>query len=1383
MADPIFPDLPDTLERYRAKYAGTAPDPNNVLYPALRAASPAARSALANVDLERIRRGQDPLTATQSALGVTAATRNRAVTPEPEPTSIFSAALSDLSSIVRSVPQLPAMFFKEARAFPDALSALPAALANEDGGGPLNTLGNVANLPGFRFIPGSFVAGAFGDPYTDPITGAEVTPEGVDTLTEHPLFTALDVLPFASKAARMSPQFRAAEAAYLEQARVLSNPRPRAPRPIPTAIRQLGGSVEQVADLRSALLDRGQMPERGLGAAGINEGIPVAGPVVNPGPVGRALDSSAARFARTGPGRWAQDLRGVLARTVTERGGFHSSHLTDPQRAADLDPQVASIYYDVMRELTDMSESITPERMATLTDDLTSGRFADPAHAATYTSAETAYLDRFMRGQDEIQQYLLNTGHTTYDLGRRHGAPRGDKARANVRGLLEVEFPHGTEIYDYATGSRILDARHKANMYQWFGDKLDQYRTNTPVNDLSAVQAELLSIMDDKFMRTAEKRQAARLSLAHAHRSGFNDMAGFIDALDKARNEADLTRLRDAIADPKFTAFTQHPLNHAQRIADDATTLSAHTTDPRAVLLRDHLSNGRWSDALAEIRKLKSRRVYQLPVDLDNLRIAVRDASFADKLEQSITGRLKITPRTTRTQFDRVAAMEAKAVPARWSDLVQRDATSNLIAEISNLQAQGRLTPELANQAIDAASNQIIARVESILGSADPMFVRIIDDVKSEARQSWQALAQSGLEPRWVHRVTPEQAQRMANPRVLDNPTLSAGQLKARLWDPAPYVKDLNISLHHQAYDILQSIASRNFADEMGNWYGVTGQELSLRYEARARAHAARKGIPYQSALNELVTKDYSLYDPAKFTRGKRPKGLEVQVSGSAGQMFVPRTVAATLEALRPTPLSSLGKALGKPMQVFRTSLLPLSPRWHLYNIVGGAIMLGATMSPRDIIRFADAYRMAREGGEELGRITSDTGKVAMPPGGHARFHQEWFQDMARTPRRQAALAHSVAGGSTLGRIFRDIWESRASTATRDRAARIIEGSYDFNQFVDNFYRSMSYLSGEQSALRRGMSQADAVDAGIVAARDALQSWDRLTPVERSGMRVLFPFYSWTAHLFRFVMQYPHDHPWRLAITARVAETEFTDMQTGLPQKFQSMFTPFGIDAEGNTTALLPDGINPFKDVTNWGMLAGFMLGQQEGNIATITSSLNPFVGVALESAGFDTFRGNPDLYPDLAYNPATGQLSALPNGNPLLNLATSIVPQSEVLVNMAGMNADFNDLWRRDPDAARRMLWGSLGLPSSLVRGINVNEETIKAEMQRWEQFSDTRAQALTSGNLGALSAYPVLDAYRTQMERLQDTGALDEYMPTTNPETADRFAGRGLADFLLPQ
>jgi hypothetical protein len=129
----------------------------------------------------------------------------------------------------------------------------------------------------------------------------------------------------------------------------------------------------------------------------------------------------------------------------------------------------------------------------------------------------------------------------------------GQKARKNVKGLLEVVFPHGKEVFDYSTGAAILDGRRAIDQSTWFRDKAAQFRSGVPVGSLTDLQAEVLGILDDPFLRGPERTQAVRLSLAHAVRSGW-DVTDLLDQWDRGANKGPIKRaaFRNAIADPQF---------------------------------------------------------------------------------------------------------------------------------------------------------------------------------------------------------------------------------------------------------------------------------------------------------------------------------------------------------------------------------------------------------------------------------------------------------------------------------------------------------------------------------------------------------------------------------------------------------------------------------------------------------------------------------------------------------------------------------------------------------------------------------------------------------------------------------------------------------------
>lgn len=1350
---PILPSLPDRAAQLTRKYSGNASDPLGLFQPAFNAASPAARAALLNLDLQKVGRGSDPYTATESALGLTAATENRQVTPEPDQ-GIFGDAISDISTFVRGIPHLPGAIIGDVLDIPDSLARVPDAIA--EGNTPLQSIGNVANLPGFRLLPGSFILGAAGDdvyagvgPNKQLIAGG-----GWDTLASHPVYTALDALPFASKAAKAtSPYTRVAEA-QLEQARILGTPPPRAPRPIPTFLRNLGGGVEDVADLRAGLLEHGQVPARGFGDLA-PESAPVAGRIATPGPLGRVMDRSTAAFNRTAPGKYIADARSQLARAGAERALYHAGTIVDEQRAATLDPTVAPAYHALASELRDLSRDITPDRMAEINRAITHG---DQAARAAFTPEEVAYLDKFTQGQEMLRAAQVQRGMDWYANRSRMGS------KANADGLIEVEFPHGKEIYDAVTGARILDRRYRVQKVQWFQDQLAALQSSTPYS-LSSLKSDARAVASDRHLSQAELRQATRIMLERAHQSGLDTTAA-LKALNKAQTTHAIQSILSNVSDARYTPRTR-VVAPASTI-DTVRSILAVTkgADPKAQTLYTLLSNralsrtGGTRAARAALNDLLARSVHGRPsFSAASLREALdiidSRTRFASKFEK-----IGVSAKDLRRATKKSRALEAASMPGRFDDLARATARDALQTHIRDLEAAGRLSPDIAAQAIDAAAGDWMSRVGELVPSL--LNDGTIDRVLKDAQNSWLQLAAQGMDPQWVHRVTPSAARRTLAPRVFDSP-VSVGQLKKRLWDPAPSIPDLTISLQHQAYEFLNQAASLNFAAEMASWYGVTGVEIQRMYRDLAiQAHNRNPSISEKGHLAQLIEADWTPYDPDSFLRGK---GQAPRTRNAQDQLYVPRSVAATLDRLRPTLPSTAERALSAPMRVFRTSILPLSPRWHLNNIIGGAIMLSSIASPRTFSHIMEAYRLAKNGGEELSRIESHGGRAAMPPSQQLRDIHEWEVQRRINDPTGVATAHSVAAGSTIGRVLRQARDSRIARAAAGGFERVTQASYDFNGFIDNMNRSMAFLTGQDRGLARGLSRDEAVAMGIQTARDALQSWDRLTPVERAGMRMIFPFYSWTSHLLRYVSQFPHDHPWRVAIMSRVAETELADLQTGLPQRFASMFTPFGVDAFGNAVGVTLDSANPFRDVTNYGLLAGFMLGQEEGSVAALTSGFNPFISTVLEAAGFDTFRGSPDLYPDMVYDPTTGQLSS-GGGGPLPLLAlNNFLPQSEYLTSLAGMNREFTNLARNNPEAAARQLRGALGIPN-VVRRFNVPEETIKAEVTRYNAMRDVQNEALRTGNLDLMNAYPVLSAYRAQIEQLGASGQLADQQTATSAE-----------------
>ena len=172
---PIYRNAPRTIRSFQNKYAQ--------LGPLLRANySPGVSNSLMAFDQQRVQRGVNPLSKTQTLRIANAASTNEGFTPQPDRTQISDIpgnAINDLFEIGSSVIKLPWIAAQQVKEIPDAVQRIPRLLAQGD-------IATVLEQPGINLIPGAFVA-------SNLIRG------DTEELIKHPLYTGLDVLPYAKK--------------------------------------------------------------------------------------------------------------------------------------------------------------------------------------------------------------------------------------------------------------------------------------------------------------------------------------------------------------------------------------------------------------------------------------------------------------------------------------------------------------------------------------------------------------------------------------------------------------------------------------------------------------------------------------------------------------------------------------------------------------------------------------------------------------------------------------------------------------------------------------------------------------------------------------------------------------------------------------------------------------------------------------------------------------------------------------------------------------------------------------------------------------------------------------------------------------------------------
>jgi hypothetical protein len=735
-------------------------------------------------------------------------------------------------------------------------------------------------------------------------------------------------------------------------------------------------------------------------------------------------------------------------------------------------------------------------------------------------------------------------------------------------------------------------------------------------------------------------------------------------------------------------------------VYEDLVRLAAE--DPRWASIQDLVDAGNHVEAVRSMNRMRRYGGYDLLTDsaVNKVRKRLTEVVRREKIWQT---RIASTP------------------PARFDELINDIAGKRAIQKLAD---DGIITD------IPAAERWLSEGVlDQIPGLDRGMFRKEVNQVKL----NWKWLRDNGANPIFMQRVSAGRANRIGRTRFDGSiPALQAA--KSRVADMSPSQNSLALAISHQAQDLINRQVGVQTAELLAQKYGVA--ETAIRQELLPNAvELASRDARYNvdTALNKLVLERYRPYKPENFFPWAGQTGaFPGKNSLGAEQIWVPRQVANVLEQANKEGFTKLRTYSDPLTRTFRVSLLALSPRWHIYNILGGSAMTMAEAGPGSFRNFRLAYetaKAARDGAplpinlpDEISRVLGSIG-----------------HDEAELAFKKGAAARYLADN----KFFQT-------------GRKVVEKSYEFNALWDDMYRVMSFLEGERQALSKftkagynpDIARTLAQQEGINTARKVLQDTAALTPLERSVFRQVVPFYSWLSHLMRFAYQFPLDHPWRAAIVAQAGEQIVQDLGEGAPlTELDQMY--FGKpDEEGRQRSIRVGSLNPFSDVGNLFSLAGW-LGQA-----------HPLFKTAAQALGIDTRTGMASLYPATEYDPETGR-EVVSTANPITNLLRNTVPQAGVAADFLGINSDFEQLAQRDPDAAVRQLYGGLGAPTGLIpTRRSPLTPFIQAEVNRQKIQGESLSRALKSGDLGSLQQFPNLEQLIPLIQQGQASGQFDEYI-----------------------
>jgi hypothetical protein len=198
--------------------------------------------------------------------------------------------------------------------------------------------------------------------------------------------------------------------------------------------------------------------------------------------------------------------------------------------------------------------------------------------------------------------------------------------------------------------------------------------------------------------------------------------------------------------------------------------------------------------------------------------------------------------------------------------------------------------------------------------------------------------------------------------------------------------------------------------------------------------------------------------------------------------------------------------------RAWKTAVLPLSPKWHIGNVVGNLFMatvFGGTTPLQLIAQLGDARQMVKEG------ILNDSSQARL-----------YTSNMTR-----GELGRGLVGqhGEIIGP------HTNPSMLT---PKGFIQASYRANSFIDDVTRTAVYLS----KIDKGLSPEIAVRESL----NAMGDFTRMTPFERNTIREIIPFYAWMRHVTQAAIRLPIEHPMRAAWMIALAN-EYGDPQGDLP--------------------------------------------------------------------------------------------------------------------------------------------------------------------------------------------------------------------------------------------
>lgn len=820
------------------------------------------------------------------------------------------------------------------------------------------------------------------------------------------------------------------------------------------------------------------------------------------------------------------------------------------------------------------------------------------------------------------------------------------------------------------------------------------------------------------------------------------DAYGLVYADARGRIRFDEARF-DALADNTVLTPRVHQLDDALKVLN--------TADRQAILAEAGIRYGKRSETTRRLNNLANRKppdpITQIPGFVDDARSLARRYDFETRVGRRFTDEYATKRAAAHDQ------LHSELAPARFHGLLSDDLRARAITKLSakaELSLGRRLTATEAAQLVAATEARVWTRVPGL----DPtVAAQMVHALERDVVKTWRKLRAAGHDPVFVHKVSPTRTEQTLRAKIGVVPS-QVSQIRERVLDLSPAVEDLQVSLTHAAKELIEQEYSIQVFEQVGDAVARTERQLRDQHFDEAQWRAAKfPQLNAEGHLTQIIKRSYEKFNPqaAGFSWGGTRLSKYDQ-----GEWYVPKPIADNLKKM--APRVHIFSNITDPLtRAFRYNVIGLSPQIIVNNFLSNSVAMATELGPRPLKYWSAArkyLKAAADGDQAVLRTIADNEELLALVQAEAPF----LEHLDREAWMATRVGSQVMSGVNAYHAFTT---SAAAEATKrfGRNAKkvtdaVVRQSLRAQRWGDNVFRVMTFLDQVERNMKiPGFTRAQAENAAIEMTRRLFVDYASFTPVERTAMRQLVPFYSYMGHAARLVSRYPLNHPIRTAIMGAIARAE-VDRLGALPGSFLSMIPIPGFDLDptsGHQTFFSARPFDPFGDTADLLSVAGWL------------AAMNPAVQIALQQVG--VIRGESELYPTLRYDPETGRMRAVHPGF-LESAIFTTVPRFGVIGSVLGLNPAYNELRQRNPDAANRSLAAQAGIPRPW-RDVDVFREMTRAELTRQNAANDVLNEAVRSGDWGEALRYPSLAAYYAQVQALNP-----QQVAAMTPASADDIA-----------